>query len=385
MVFVATFGLLAGLTNQDRLTNLYTGTIRPELSHRKSWKKQKPNRSTLSSDIMKLNNTFTRLKVVAAMNPLNPLNPAPQAVPEVAPVVQPAAVPSNSPAPPSPGTNNTVLNTQQVTQTTAPLPTAPITSPITVSRGVTKLPTISIPVSNLANLDSAAKKDLAMQLVSSAENSSLNWTAQYGYIEDIGDGRGYTGGIIGFTSGTHDMLELVRYYTKTKPGNVLAQYLPALVSVDGTDSHAGLGAAFESDWKKAAADTVFQQAQNEERDRSYFNPAARQAKADGLKALGQFIYYDAIVMHGPGEDPVSFGGIRATALKKAKTPTQGGDEVIYLHAFLDARAAAMRTEAAHQNVDRVETAQRVFLRAGNLDLAPPLKWSMYGDHFLINQ
>ena len=36
-----------------------------------------------------------------------------------------------------------------------------------------------------------------MELVSSAENSSLDWKAQFGYIEDIHDGRGYTAGIIG--------------------------------------------------------------------------------------------------------------------------------------------------------------------------------------------
>lgn len=47
-----------------------------------------------------------------------------------------------------------------------------------------------------------------MKLVSSAENSSLDWKAQYKYIEDIGDGRGYTAGIIGFSSGTGDMLDL---------------------------------------------------------------------------------------------------------------------------------------------------------------------------------
>ena len=85
-----------------------------------------------------------------------------------------------------------------------------------------------------------------MQLVSSAENSSLDWKAQYGYLEDIGDGRGYTGGIIGFCSGTGDMLELITYYTKLKSGNGLASYLPALQKVNGTKSHAGLGAGFES-------------------------------------------------------------------------------------------------------------------------------------------
>src|SRR5439155_21505160 len=56
------------------------------------------------------------------------------------------------------------------------------------------------------------KKDIAMQLVSSAENSSLNWRAQFKYIEDIHDGRGYTAGIIGFCTGTHDLLELVQLY-----------------------------------------------------------------------------------------------------------------------------------------------------------------------------
>jgi chitosanase len=89
---------------------------------------------------------------------------------------------------------------------------------------------------------------------------------------------------------------------------------------------------------------VFQKAQDDERDRVYFNPAVSQGKADGLPALGQFIYYDAIVMHGPGTDPVSFGGIRATAIKKAKPPSQGGDLVTYLNAFLDARKAAMKTD-----------------------------------------
>jgi chitosanase len=227
------------------------------------------------------------------------------------------------------------------------------------------------------------KKEIAMELVSSAENSSLNWKAQYSYIEDIGDGRGYTAGIIGFCSGTGDMLELVTAYTKTEPGNPLAKYLPALKKVNGTDSHSGLGSAFVSAWKTAAKDTVFQQAQNNERDAVYFNPAVKQAKADGLRALGQFIYYDAMVMHGPGDDPVSFGGIRKAAMKKAKTPAQGGNETTYLNAYLDARKAAMLTEAAHDDTSRVDTEQRVFLKAGNLDLNPPLTWKTYGDSYTI--
>jgi chitosanase len=227
------------------------------------------------------------------------------------------------------------------------------------------------------------KKDIAMQLVSSAENSSLDWKAQYKYIEDIGDGRGYTAGIIGFCSGTGDMLDLVELYAGQKPGNVLAKYLPALRKVNGTASHSGLDPNFTKDWATAAKDTVFQAAQNSERDRVYFNPAVQQAKTDGLRALGQFIYYDAIVMHGPGNDSVSFGGIRKTAMKKAKTPAQGGNETTYLNAFLDARKAAMKTEDAHSDTSRVDTEQRVFLKAGNLGLNPPLTWKVYGDSYTI--
>ncbi|MFD9737414.1 chitosanase [Umezawaea sp. NPDC059074] len=234
------------------------------------------------------------------------------------------------------------------------------------------------------DLDNAAKKEIAMKLVSSAENSSLDWKAQYSYIEDIGDGRGYTAGIIGFCSGTHDMLELVQEYTKRSPNNILAKYLPALKKVDGSDSHTGLGNAYVKDWKTAAKDQVFKDSQNFERDRVYFTPAVNQGKADGVRALGQFAYYDAIVVHGDGDDSTSFRNIRKRALGKAKPPSQGGNETTWLNAFLDARVWAMQQEEAHSDTSRIDTAQRVFLKAGNLDLNPPLKWKVYGDSYSIN-
>jgi len=233
-------------------------------------------------------------------------------------------------------------------------------------------------------LDDPRKKETAMELVSSAENSSLDWRAQYKYIEDIHDGRGYTGGIIGFCSGTGDMLEVVQRYTALEPGNVLAKFLNALKADNGSATHNGLDPNFKKDWATAAADPKFQQAQNDERDAEYFTPAVSQAKADGLGALGQFIYYDAMVMHGPGSDPLSFGGIRAAALRKAKAPSQGGDEGTYLNAFLDARIVAMKADPSHQDTSRVDTEQRVFVKANNFDLDTPLHWSVYGDSYTIS-
>jgi chitosanase len=234
------------------------------------------------------------------------------------------------------------------------------------------------PAAASLDLDAPQMREIAFELVSSAENSSLDWRAQYEYIEDIGDGRG-TAGIIGFCSGTGDMLELVQAYTATEPGTPLAAYLPALESVDGTDSHEGLDPGFVDAWQTAAADPVFQAAQDTERDTVYFDPAVKQAQADGLQALGQFAYYDAAVMHG-------FDGmlsIRDAALAAADAPADGGGESAYLSAFLDAREAEMNTEEAHSDTTRVSTGQRLFLEAGNLGLQPPLRWQVYGDPYEI--
>jgi len=253
----------------------------------------------------------------------------------------------------------------------------------------TTTPTTPTPPAK-ADLSDPAKRQIAMMLVSSAENSSLDWKSQYSYIEynvegNAAENRGYTAGVIGFTSKSGDMLSMVKYYNTIAPGNILSKYISALTSVNGTSSQTGLGTAFINDWKTAAKDAKFQQAQDYELNTGYFNPSLTQAKADGIGALGQFIYYDAMVVHGPGSDALSFGGIRAAALKKAKTPAQGGTEAAWLTAFMDARTAAMQAEESHSDVTRITNAQRVFLKAGNMNLDLPLSWSVYGDPYSLTQ
>ncbi len=232
-------------------------------------------------------------------------------------------------------------------------------------------------------LAAPARKDLAQQLVASAENSTLDWRSAYAYIEDIGDGQGYTAGIIGFCTGTEDLLALVEGYTKAHPDNGLARYLPALRAVDGTDSHEGLDPGFPAAWKAEAEVPAFRAAQDAARDRVYFDPAVRLAKLDGLGALGQFVYYDAMVFHGPGTDPTSFYGLREAALEKAASPTGGGSEKTYLDVFLDLREDAMRTRHPGIDTTRVDTAQRRFLHDGNLGLRTPLEWQVYGETFKV--
>ena len=224
-------------------------------------------------------------------------------------------------------------------------------------------------------------KNLAQKLVASAENSTLDWRSAYAYVQDIGDGQGYTAGIIGFCTGTHDLLVLVEHYTAAHPDNGLARYLPALRRVDGTASHAGLDPGFPAAWRTEAKVPAFQAAQDAERDRIYFDPAVSTAKRDGLGLLGQFIYYDAIVFHGPGTD--GFYGIRERAMRQAKTPAEGGSEKAYLSAFLDVRRATMRAEHPGIDTSRIDTAQRKFLEEGNLELRTPLVWKVYGETYKV--
>jgi hypothetical protein len=237
----------------------------------------------------------------------------------------------------------------------------------------------------IADLTAPDRRDLAMELVSSADNSSLDWKAQYGYIDDLGDGRGYTAGIGGFHSANGDLVDVVSGYTARRPGNALAAYLPALRGVVGGHSHQGLGAGFTAAWHTAAADPAFRQAQNDELDRVYLDPAVSLAKADGLHALGQFGYFDALLGQGSGPGPLGFAAIRAAAMSNARTPAQGGDETAYLRAFLDARTAAIRAVSPHGDTSRIDTEQRVFLNAGNLQLSaePSLSWRTYGDPYTV--
>ncbi|WP_330242353.1 chitosanase [Streptomyces sp. NBC_00525] len=235
-----------------------------------------------------------------------------------------------------------------------------------------------------AGLATPRMREVAWKLLASAEGSTLDWRTQYGAIEDSGDGTGYAAGLVGFCSGTHDMLTFVEAFTRDHPDNPLAPYLPALRKVDGTGSHEGLDPGYTAAWKKAAEDPAFRKAQEEVRDKQYFEPAVRLAKLDGLGALGQFIYFDAMVLQGPGHEADSFYGIREATLAEVDTVAEGGDESAYLDMFLDKARAVMKSKKNQQHdTSRIDTAQRVFLEDENMDLELPLTWKMYGETFHI--
>ncbi|MPV88619.1 chitosanase [Georgenia ruanii] len=230
----------------------------------------------------------------------------------------------------------------------------------------------------------AARKARAAQITSTFENSTLD--LQYGFAENIGDGRGITAGRAGFTSGTGDLLLVVRRYADLKPGNVLAKYIPALEEVDGSDSMAGLD-GFAAAWGQAAKDPAQRRLQDEVVDELYFRPAMQMADELGIRTpLGQAILWDTMIQHGSGGANGTQAIIRDTLDDVGPVDD---DEAAWLDAFLDARLHHLdhayqdaETDADASSQSRID-ALRSLLDSGNLAMNLPMEWDVYGTTFRL--
>jgi chitosanase len=234
-----------------------------------------------------------------------------------------------------------------------------------------------------------AWKSCADQMISVFENESTS--PKYDYIENLDDGRGYTAGRIGFVTRDGALLEVVEVYSDMRPNNILRRFLPILKELQWTGSTKGLG-DLPAEWKKAASDPLFQQAQDQVSNKLYYVPAMKAADDLHLQTpLAKFALYDAIIQHGTGDDSDSLGGIMRAATRAAHGPPDKEGEEKWLAAFLTARKRVLlhaeepKTRPAwRESVGRVNEQLRLLKERSNLQLSSPLTLNPYGTKFTVN-
>jgi chitosanase len=229
----------------------------------------------------------------------------------------------------------------------------------------------------------AEQKTRADALISVFENDTPY--TQYDYHEVLGDGRGMTLGR-GFTTATGDALLVVRAYSSRVPGNGLATSIPLLeqLAAEGIPSDdARLPSTLGDDWAAAAInDPTFRIVQDEISDGNAYQPAMQLADAQlgpQVSALGRFILYDTVFMHGNGPDPDGAPALVALTIATTGRSAEGNDAAQWWTAFLDIRQAdlldpanpATRTEWAKAG-GRIQVL-RALVRAHNLDFAGPIE------------
>lgn len=214
---------------------------------------------------------------------------------------------------------------------------------------------------------SAAQKLRADRLISVFENDTIE--LQYAYIEDIGDGRGYTAGRAGFTTATSDLLLVVERYTAIVPVNALATYLPRLRELAADESSATDGLdGLPQAWTKASNDPSFRSVQDDVVDEEYFQPAIVFWRDLGLQTpLALVELYDANIQHGAGDDPDGLPAIiDRTVARAGGSPATGVDEVDWFYVFLEERRATLENafdpetrDAWAESVYRVEIVKAI--------------------------
>ncbi|KAJ3122129.1 hypothetical protein HK098_003108 [Nowakowskiella sp. JEL0407] len=196
--------------------------------------------------------------------------------------------------------------------------------------------TLALLLNSAASQLTTCQKSIVQQLTNVYENSRFPFA--FDYCSNIKDGRGYTSGMVGFTTATHDAIQVIDIYRASSSNATEFDALyPTIqrINATGSSSVSGLDGYCDA-WKSASTKLEFRTAQIQLTDKLYFNPSQALADALGLRtplARGQL--YDAFIQHGGESDYDSAPSMvkRTTAT----TPKQGGSEQTWLTSFLSVR------------------------------------------------
>lgn len=233
----------------------------------------------------------------------------------------------------------------------------------------------------------AEKRHIADKIISVFENADTS--LQYGYIENLDDGRGFTAGRAGFTTANGDLLEVVQIYTALKPTNTLSTYIPALQTIADNESGdtSGTIESLGRTWRLLVNDPLLRKAQDSVVDIEYYLPAVEYCKELSLHTpLALLCVYDAIIQHGDGEDP---DGLQAIIDGACKSPDAGGYEVCWIESFNKSRKKILNhshdpatRDEWKESVGRVDALEQLFSDK-NYSLITDFTINPFGTEFVI--
>jgi chitosanase len=209
--------------------------------------------------------------------------------------------------------------------------------------------------------------------------------ADYRYVENLDDGRGYTVTSYGFCTGTGEVGELISRYATHAPSTPLKHYAALMPPVSDTeDAPAGFPAA----WQKEITNQALAAVCDAEADRLLYAPAMRAATAANVHSpVGLLVFYDTFLQHGSGDDPDSFSAIYADAIARVRrSPSQGEADLIRTFLMIRKEVLLDPSEADTRRVWR-QSASRVDallnLLATNPDLTPPVTVTSQDVHIIV--
>jgi chitosanase len=220
--------------------------------------------------------------------------------------------------------------------------------------------------------------DTIMSIVSIAENSTTRWWDNYGYCENIGDGRGMTVSLVGFCSGTGDLLWVFQQLQQINNQHPLLRYLRVLQMVNGTNSTQHLHTLEQdllkyqndADWRKAVWRGILH---------FYWRPAMQFATGHSLHLpITKGFLFDLALHHGADAINRMADMVRTCAGGEA-------DEQRWLMEMIAVRKNIIQQSQDLGPTDRCDMWYSI-LRANNLYLQRPLRnLCCYGDTFQIEK
>jgi chitosanase len=200
----------------------------------------------------------------------------------------------------------------------------------------------------------------------------------YAYVENLGDGRGFTVTQYGFCTYNDEVSWVINRHARDMPDTPLKQFLPYLPPLAKGTGTAGL-AGFPRAWREEARSSKsLAAACDEEANRLYFFPAVEAASAAGIESpVGVSIFYDTLLQHGTSTDADSLKSILARAIA-ATGGRERTTEPEFLNTFLDIRKSVLESPANRKTASvwrrsarRVDALRN--LLETNPDLVPPVK------------